>query len=406
MNKTWLIFRNEYLKHVRTKRFIFAVLSMPFFIAFISLVGFLAVWLQYDKAPVGYVDAKNILPSHEAVPVEGKPLFPPVEFIRYNSADTAKMALENGQIQAYFVISDNYLSNGAVDLVKGDKTGSNINDDIASFLKYNLLIGKPEAVINRLSNGTDLIIRSADGSRELAANNWLMIMLPFLSGLLFIIAVNISGSYLLQAVVEEKENRTMEILITSVSPNQLMTGKVIGNLLVGLTELLLWMLIALLALQFVPQVIPLGQSLNVDPGLILIMLGTFLPAFVMIAAAMGAVGATATELREAQQIAGLFTLPIVVPFWFVTPIMFNPNGALAVGMSIFPLTAPIALPLRAVFTTVPFWQTALTIVVLCALAAFSVWLAGRVFHLGMLRYGKKIALKEVFQKQPVQAGKA
>ncbi len=406
MNKTWLIFRNEYLKHVRTKRFIFAVLSMPFFIAFIALVGFLAVWLQYDKAPVGYVDAKNILPNHEAVPIEGKPIFPPVEFIRYNNADTAKMALENGQIQAYFVISDNYLSNGAVDLVKGDKTGSNINDDIASFLKYNLLIGKPEAVINRLSNGTDLIIRSADGSRELAANNWLMIMLPFLSGLLFIIAVNISGSYLLQAVVEEKENRTMEILITSVSPNQLMTGKVIGNLLVGLTELFLWMLIALLALQFVPQVIPLGQSLNVDPGLILIMLGTFLPAFVMIAAAMGAVGATATELREAQQIAGLFTLPIVVPFWFVTPIMFNPNGALAVGMSIFPLTAPIALPLRAVFTTVPFWQTALTIVVLCTLAAFSVWLAGRVFHLGMLRYGKKIALKEVFQKQPVQAGKA
>lgn len=406
MNKTWLIFRNEYLKHVRTKRFIFAVLSMPLFIGVIVLVGFLAVWLQYNSSPVGYVDAKNVLPSHEAEPVKGHPTFPSVDFIRYQDETSARSALESGEVQAYFVITDNYLSNGAVDLVKGKKTGSNINDDISDFLRYNLLLGKPQATIDRLTSSTALIIRSADGSRELAADNWLAILLPFLAGILFIIAVNISGGYLLQAVVEEKENRTMEILITSVSPNQLMTGKVIGNLLVGLTELFLWMLMAILAMQFIPQLLPVGQSLKIEPSLILIMVGTFLPAFIMIASAMGAIGATASELREAQQIAGLFTLPIVVPFWFVTPLMFNPNGALAVGMSMFPLTAPIALPLRAVFTTVPFWQISVTIGLLWALAIFSIWLAGRFFHLGLLRYGKKTSFKEIFQKRSEQAGKA
>jgi ABC-2 type transport system permease protein len=215
------------------------------------------------------------------------------------------------------------------------------------------------------------------------------ILLPFLAGILFIIAVNVSGGYLLQAVVEEKENRTMEILITSVSPNELMAGKVLGNLLVGLTELFIWLLIALLALQFVPQWLSIGQSVNIDPSLVLIMLGTFLPAFVMISAAMGAIGATASEAREAQQIAGLFTLPIVIPFWFITPLMFNPNGALAVGMSMFPFTAPIALPLRAVFTTVPFWQIAVTILVLCALAVFSIWCAGRIFSWACCATGKK-----------------
>lgn len=407
MNKTWLIFVNEYKKHVLTKRFLFAILSMPFFVAFLVLVGFLSVWLQFDKAPVGYIDAYNVLKSHDPVPTTNvHTLFPTVEFIAFADEASAKSSVEKGQIQAYFVITQNYLSNGKVDLVKGSKTGSNINDDISDFLRYNLLKDKPEAIIDRLSQGTDLIIRSADGTRELAADNWLMILLPFLAGILFIIAVNVSGGYLLQAVVEEKENRTMEILITSVSPNQLMTGKVIGNLLVGLTELAIWMVIALLALQFVPQWLPIGQSLQIEPSLILIMIGTFLPAFVMIAAAMGAIGATATEAREAQQIAGLFTLPIVVPFWFVTAIMFNPNGALAVGMSMFPLTAPVALPLRAVFTTVPFWQIAVTLLLLCLLAVFAIWCAGRIFHLGMLRYGKKISLKEVFQKQTLQAGKS
>lgn len=405
MSKFWLIFTNEYKKHVLRKRFLFAILSMPIFIGVIVLVGFLSVWIQFDKTPVGYIDSYKVLKTHDAVPQKVDTFFPTVEFINYTDETTAKVDLESHKIQAYFVITENYLSNGQVDLIKGQKAGSNIEDDFSNFMRYNLLAGKPEQIVTRLTSGNDLIIRSADGSRELAASNWMAIMLPFLAGILFIIAVNISGGYLLQAVVEEKENRTMEILITSVSPTELMAGKVVGNLLVGLTELVIWIVIALIALKFVPQWIPIGQSIDIDPSFILLLVGTFLPAFVMIAAAMGAIGATATEAREAQQVAGLFTLPIVIPFWFVTPIMFNPNGALATGLSMFPLTAPIALPLRAVFTNVPAWQIAITILVLCALAVFSVWLAGRVFRLGMLRYGKKVSFKEVFRKQPLQAGK-
>jgi len=405
MAKTWLIFINEYKKHVLRKRFLFAILSMPIFIGFIVLVGFLSVWLQFDGKPVGFIDSNNILKTYNPVPENGSKSFPAVEFIHFADETSAKAALDGQQIQAYFIIGKNYLSDGSVDLVKAEKSGSNINDDFSNFLSYNILSGQPEQVVNRLTSGNELIIRSADGSREMNANNWLMIMLPFLAGILFIIAVNISGGYLLQAVVEEKENRTMEILITSVSPTQLMTGKVIGNLLVGLTELAIWIAIALVALRFVPQWLPIGQEVSIDASFIFLMVGTFLPAFVMIAAAMGAVGATASEAREAQQIAGLFTLPIVIPFWFVTAIMFNPNGALAVGMSMFPLTAPIALPLRAVFTNVPAWQIIITISVLCALAVFSIWCAGRIFRLGMLRYGKKVTFKEVFRKQPLQAGK-
>ncbi|MHC1740836.1 MAG: ABC transporter permease [Anaerolineaceae bacterium] len=402
MKKFWLIFAQEYKRHVLRKRFIFAILSMPLFVGFLVLIGFLTVRLQYNGAPVGYIDSYHIFSNPQPAPVADHNLLPSANFVAYTSEASARTDLDANKIQAYFVLSENYLANGQVTLVKTKESGSNIEGDFGSFLKNNLLAGKPEAVITRLTEGNDLIIRSADGSRELAANNWMAIAMPFIAGILFIIAVNVSGGYLLQAVVEEKDNRTMEIIITSVSPTQLMAGKILADLLIGLTELVIWLLFTLIALRFVPQWIAVGQSTKIDAGSILLMAGTFIPAFVMVAAAMGAIGATAAEPREAQQIAGLFTLPIVVPFWFVTAIMFNPNGAISVGLSMFPLTAPIALPLRGVFTNIPTWQIVTTISVLCILAAFMVWLAGRVFHIGMLRYGKKVTFREVFRKQPVQ----
>jgi ABC-2 type transport system permease protein len=181
-----------------------------------------------------------------------------------------------------------------------------------------------------------------------------------------------------------------------------MAGKIIGNLAVGLFELVIWTIFTVIALKILPNFIPMGDPPEIPFSYILLIVATFLPAFVMIAAAMGAVGATATDMKEAQQVAGFFTLPIVIPYWFMTAIMFNPNGAIAVTMSLIPFTAPLALPMRAVFTTIPFWQLALSVGMLTILAVFAVWLAGRVFRLGMLRYGKKVRLKEAFTR--VKAG--
>lgn len=399
MKKFWLVFLHEYKRHVMRKRFVFAILSMPLFVAFMVLVGFLSVWLQYNNKQVGYVDQYQVLVDAQQVPAEKKSLFAKVQSIAYADEAAAKTALESGQIQAYFTFTDDYMSTGEVTMTSKEKPGSNAEDDFGDFVSYNLVKGMPEPVIKRLTEGTNITIRALDGSREMGADNWMVMLLPMLAGVLFIIAVNISGGYLMQAVVEEKENRTMEILVTSVSPTQLMAGKVVGDLLVGLTQLVVWILFLIIGLKVAPLFIPdMGSMPAIDSKYILLIAGTMLPAFVMIAAAMGAIGATATQSQEAQQMAGFFTLPIVVPFWFVSQIMFKPNGPLAVGMSMFPLTAPIALPLRAGFTNIPWWQTSITIGVLVLLALFSLWLSGKIFRIGMLRYGKKVSLKEAFRR--------
>lgn len=398
MRKIWLIFANEYKRHVMKKGFLFGILSMPLIILLIIGVGFLSVWLEYNKSPIGYVDPSGLIAEPRQVPPQKMELIPNAEVIRMENEDTALSAMKAKTIQAYFVLTENYLSTGEISLVVDDKTGQNAQEDIGEFLSYNLIQTKSPEIIARLAEGNNLIIRSLDGKREMAADNWLAIMLPIVSGILFMIAVNISGGYLLQAVVEEKENRTMEILVTSVSPGQLMTGKILGDLMVGLTQLVIWIIFLVIALEFIPAFIPVGEAPKVDPAYLLLIIATMLPAFIMISAAMGAIGATATESREAQQIAGWFTIPIMIPLWFITAIMLNPNGGLSVGLSLFPLTAPIALPLRAMFTTVPAWQIIMVILALILLAVFSLWLSGRIFRLGMLRYGKRVRLREAFER--------
>jgi ABC-2 type transport system permease protein len=113
---------------------------------------------------------------------------------------------------------------------------------------------------------------------------------------------------------------------------------------------------------------------------------------------MAIAGAMATDSREAQQVAGLLTLPIFIPYWFATPLLSNPYSPLAIGLSLFPLTAPVALPLRASVAQIPVWQNVLAVSLLTLFAAAALWLAARVFRMGMLQYGKRLEWREIFSR--------
>lgn len=397
MKKVWLIFKHEYLRHVLRKRFLFGLLSFPLIGLLVIGVIALEIAVQMDDTPIGYVNDPAVFLELQPLPQEDS-IFASAPIITYETEEQARAALETGEVQAFFVLDPNYLNNGQARMVAQESAAGNVEGDFGDVLRYNLLLNQPSDIANRLTEGDTVISRSVDGSREADTNNFLILIIPLLVGLLFIVAINTSGSYLLQAVVEEKENRTMEIIVTSVSPGQLMAAKTIGNLSVGLTQLIVWVLFALLAVFFTRNLLPVGLSFDLDPAFIVLLVITLLPAFVMIGGLMAAIGAMASESHEAQQIAGLFTLPIVIPYWFISPIMFNPNGGLSVALSMIPFTAPVALPLRAAFTTIPAWQTALAIGLLLLCALGSLWLAGRLFRLGMLRYGKRLRLNEIFTR--------
>jgi ABC-2 type transport system permease protein len=402
MIKFWRVAFYEYTRHVLRRRFLFALLSVPSLIAAMGLVGFLIVSLQTKDTPVGYVDPSgflaNPIPASKASPANK-----PIPLIPFGSEAQAKQALESKQIQAYYVLPADYPKSVQVKLVYLEQPSSSAEGAFRDFLRVNLLAGQPPAILERIDQGTQLTVRSADGSRQMSEKNWFNIFTPFAAGLAFIIAIFTSSGYLMQAVVEEKENRTMEILITSVSPLQMMSGKIIGIIAVGLTQLLVWISVGVIGVLIGRNTIDWLKAIHLAPGSLALMAIVMIPGFVLIAALMATVGATVTEEREGQQVTGLFTLPVVIPYWFTYQIMSNPNGPLAVGLSYFPLTAPVTLTMRAGFTFVPAWQVALNVGILVLAALGALWLAGRAFRLGMLRYGQRVTWREIFGR-PVQEG--
>jgi len=134
-----------------------------------------------------------------------------------------------------------------------------------------------------------------------------------IAGIGFIIAMFTSGGYLMQAVVEEKENRTMEVIITSVSSTQFMAGKIIGDTCVGLTQILAWLLLIIIPILVERNAVPFLQSIQLSAQTLAVLGFTMLPSFVLVAALMATIGATVTEAREGQQMTGLISLPVWIP---------------------------------------------------------------------------------------------
>lgn len=401
MSKIWQIIKYEYKRHVFQKRFLVSLLSLPAVVVVMVGVGLLVAFFSIDTAPVGYIDLSGVLENPQLPEMDAGFLEPEIEFVAYQDEEQAQQELEAGEIQGYYVIPETYPESLEVELVFYDMPGSGVQSQFDAFMLENLntFQNLDPQIQERLQEGSTITITSLDGSREIRDDQWFMIFTPFIAGIMFVIVVMTSGGYLLQAVVEEKENRTMEIVITSVTPTQLMAGKIVGDIGVGLTQLVIWLVFGWVGLTIGGQFFPFLQDFSLPTDYIVVLFLILLPSFVMVAAIMAAIGSTMTELREAQQVQGLFTLPMMIPYYLASTIMMNPNSTLAMVLSFFPLTAPITILMRMAFTVVPAWQIVLNISILVIFAAFAIWFAGRAFRMGMLRYGKKLSIKEVFGKR-------
>lgn len=398
MSKFWRIAWQEYSRHVFRKRFLLALLSVPLMLAFMAVLVIVIIWTGTSPTPIGYVDQSGLLVN--ALPQ------PPTKFPErtvpmraYADEVSAQTDLEAGKLQAYYVIPKDYLQSGQLQEVYVKEPKGMGTQQFGEFLTTNLLVKLPPQIANRIQAGTELIVVSADKTRQASQDQIINIALPFIAGILFIVAMSTSSGYLMQAVVEEKENRTMEIMVTSVSPNQLMSGKTIADMAVGLTQLVVWSIFILLILVIGKSYVSFLSGFTFPVKTIVLLTAVMVPAFIMISGLMAAIGATVSEASEGQQIMGLFTIPIWIPYILIATFIQNPNSPLAVAMSFFPLTAPMTIAIRMGFTTIPTWQFITSFVFLVISASGAVWLAGRAFRMGMLRYGQRLHWKEIFSHQ-------
>lgn len=300
MNKTFEVARYEYTHHVARPRFWIALLSLPIGIVLVIFISVVISFTSMSKLPVGYVDEANLISQAFAGPQKPSLFEPVIPMLPFSSAEEARAAAEHGDIQAYFIISKAYESTFQVKYYFNEPLTSTIRRQIQQFLTKNLLVGINVPNRARADAGSQYTLVSLDGTRSTAENEIAKIVVPLVVGLLFVIVVLSSGGYLLQAVVEEKENRTIEIMVTSTSPNELMAGKIIGNLSVGLTQILVWALLAAALVLALGDRVPFLRDMHIswtNMGLSLLLL---LPSFVFTAALMAMLGATVTDSQGSR----------------------------------------------------------------------------------------------------------
>ena len=395
MSKVWTIITYEYRRHVLRKRFLFALLSIPLWLLIMAVVAVLAVVLTLDNTPIGYVDHSGVLANPVAPSAEEGPLFTELEMIPYPQEQAARTDLDAGKIQAYYVLEADFLQTRHARLVSKEEPGDQVSSDFESLLSRTLAASLPDDVSQRIFDGPVVVTRTTQEDLEAQNETWLKIAIPFAAVAILLLVIFSTGGYLMQSVVEEKENRTMEILATSLSPMQIMGGKIIALIGVGLTQVLVWAFLPILALILAVIYIPTFQASMDWPFLGLFFL-LLVPTFVMISAFMAAIGATVTESSEGQQITGLITLPVMVPIMLINVLMSDPGSPISVFLSLFPLTSANAILIRMATSTVPAWQIAVAVALLILSAIGSLWLAGRIFRLGMLRYGQRLRWKDIF----------
>jgi ABC-2 type transport system permease protein len=403
MSKLWLVAIHEYRRHVLTRGFILAMLVVPGLIALTLGIGILSSKMRDNNKAVGYVDHSGWLANPVAVQSSGSGFLAskPVPLLNYPTEEAAQKALDAEEIQAYYVLAADYLQSRQVQLVYIKPPSENATGEFRTFLQANLVAGRSPELARRAIEGSFGTARTPDGVREYSQKAPLNFLLPIFIALAFMMLFMTTASTLAQALVEEKENRTIEVLATSLPPGQLIGGKVLGIVGMGLTEVVAWFGVIALVMFVGVRVFNAQwlQGFHLHPRTLGTIAIVAIPSYVLFSALMIALGSTVADAQESQQLGGLFSLFFTLPFYAIMALVEHPNSVLSIGLSLFPLTALSAFCMLTAFSTVPMWQVTASVGILTLSALGAMWMAGRAFRLGMLRYGKRVTLKELLPRR-------
>jgi len=424
LRRALVVARREYLTTVRRPQFAFALLFTP---ALLFGLAFVTGKLQLDASRRGrnelhviaVVDSAGLFagaPDRFSSTLQGDgaalPAASPdlgsglgasdrtVSLVvrRYAGFQVALDSLGAGKVTEVVVIAPDFLSSGAIrryEPARSPFASGGSDRALRQWLTRSLLAGRVDPAradrVLQLERGMEVyaptrpgVYRAKDQLHDLVSY-----FLPFLVGLVLTAGILLSSQYLLAGLSEEKESRILESMLCTLTVDDLLLGKLLGLGAVGLTIIGAW---GLLGLEAGGGILTLAH-VEVAPAWALYGGVFFLLGYLFYGSLMTGIGAITNNFREAQQIAMTCTLMNMVPYLVLRPMLSEPNGPLAIALSLFPPTAPSAMLMRmaacnALGVAVPPAQIALSIGLLAMMAAFSLFLSARVFRLGLLLYGK------------------
>lgn len=431
MHKLWLIIKREYLVRVRKKSFVFITLLAPIAFATITFgIGFMTAYMSEKSEKKILVrddsgifekykknDNKSLQYTFSNEPMDQlKKEFGNKGYDIFTYIPEFKDSSKNIQLQYYSGENPGIIT---IEKIEGDIAGafkeykidkSKINREVLESFFVKVTMQNAEQMVD----GKDIV-----GKLPLI----IATALAFVMGFLLYMVIFIFGSLVMRSVMEEKLNRIVEVIISSVKPFQLMMGKVIGVGAVGLTQLLIWivfipaiMTIANAIFGTVPQAGMTGMQAPVDPAelngfsmqqfidvffsmnwavilpsFLLFFLGGYFLYSSMFAAVGAAIG---DDQGESQSLIWPISVPVILGFIIMMNSVENPNSPMAIFGSIFPLFSPLVMPARLPFNP-PMWHIIISLVLLILTCILFIWISAKIYRGGILLYGKKLTLKDM-----------
>ena len=394
------MFRHEFLHTIKRRGFIIMTLIVPLVallaIGVFQLISGIAEPPVAEEVTIGYVDKSG---GFEGYTQQDK-----VNLVRFDTQDDATEALVEGDIKEYFVIPPDYISTGVVSrytLEKQLEAPADIATAIRNFLLSNLLADKvPAATVDRVEAPLNLVTTRLTETGAIAPEQggFGNFIIPVVFSLLLSLSIVFSSTYLLQGLGEEKENRLIEILLSSVSARQLLTGKVFGIGAAGLAQVVVWVI-------SVPILLSLASStfggfistMQLPANFLVLAVVYFILGYLLFAVLSAGIGAISSNTREGQQLIAIFTLSLFIPLWFMSLLMLFPNNPIWVVLTIFPITAPVEVMIRLGVSDIPAWQLAASIAVLVLSIIGILSLTIKVFRTYLLMYGKRPRFGEIIR---------
>lgn len=445
MRKFLAVVRHEYRKIVLKWTFLIGTFLFPVFIALLGTVPAIIFTMKGEPTRIAIVDFSgkvedrikaNLSPEKIAARAERAAR---ESMKNLDASQQERMRQGAQQLSGDFVFADyDARSMSPID-VRSDLTSRILNGDLDAYLMVPQDVDSPDATFEfRSRRGGDFVaggsfkdaVNEAVRSQRLADANISeeklatinapikfdekglnergeekdttgVFVASFGIGMMIYITLAIYGQAIMGAVVEEKETRIAEILFSSAKPFQLMLGKLVGVGLAGLTQLSIWVGSVAIFLGIAATQISLTQVLGqlpvITPLMFLYFLIFFLLGFFIYASIFALIGSMVTSVQEGGQFAFPPVMILLIGFYFSFAVVRDPNSDLSFWVSIAPFFAPITMPVRILAETPPFWQILLSFVINALAIAALVWLASRVYRIGMLMYGKRATIPEVWK---------
>jgi len=394
-----LVARRDYLRTVRRRGFLLATLLLPASMAVLFIISS-AVSMNAATAEPGQI----LLVNESTVALQPDPaLAPDVSLL---SRSDAEARLADGSAVAYFLVPSTWPSQPRVTIIASEQatTGRSIDaltrqqaeqSEVELLLRVSLLrdAGLPDSTLGQLLTPIDFSAVTTTGEpvteAALAAN----FIVPYVFTLIFVLSIFITSGYLLQSVTEEKENRVVEIVLSSIPALPLMAGKILGLGAAGLTQVAIWLGTAVLALPLINQQLQLHVTL--EPATIVLAVAVFCLGYLAYGAIFAALGALAAGQREAQQYSSFFGFFAVIPLIMTPVFLSDPNSIIVWALALVPLTAPAAV-LEVLSASSPPWlMIGVSLVIQVLFVGVATVAAGRIFRATVLLYGTRPNLRRI-----------